>query len=99
MNKAITDGIVFTPPRFVDGLDVWSSEDGRPGSDTYDTSPNAAFVPSDPDFGGALELLKADPTTKLRHTGETPILPGCYLQITARVKAISGPLPNVRIAG
>lgn len=30
--------------------------------------------------------------------GQTPILPGCYLQIKARVKAISGPLPSVRIA-
>ncbi len=31
--------------------------------------------------------------------GQTQLLPGCYLQIKARVKAISGPLPEVRIAG
>ena len=99
MNKAITDGINFMPPAFVNGLDVWSSGDGTPGSDTYDTSPNAAFVPSDADFGGALELLKTTNTTKLRYMGQTPLFPGCYLQIRARVKAISGALPDVRIAG
>ncbi len=99
MNKAITDGIVFTPPPFSGGLDVWSSGDGTPGSDTYDTAPNAAFVPSDPDFGGALEILKISSTTKLRYTGQTPILPGCYLQVRARVKLVSGAMPDVRIAG
>ncbi|MBY5988061.1 glycosyl hydrolase family 28-related protein [Roseovarius atlanticus] len=99
MNKAITDGITFMPPPFANGLDVWSSENGTPGSDTYDGAANAAFVPADQDFGGALEVQKVQGTQKLRYMGETPILPGCYLQITARVKAVSGSLPNVRIAG
>ena len=99
MNKAITDGILFMPPAFADGLDVWSSGDGTPGSDTYDSAPNAAFVPADQDFGGCLELQKARATTRVRYTGQTPLLPGCYLRITARIKAISGNLPNVRIAG
>jgi len=99
MNKAVTDGITFMPPAFASGLDVWSSGNGTPGSDTYDNSPDAAFVPSDADFGGALELLKTQSTMKLRYTGETPILPGCYLRIRARVKAVSGALPDVRIAG
>ncbi|MEL7166073.1 MAG: glycosyl hydrolase family 28-related protein [Pseudomonadota bacterium] len=99
MNKAITDGILFMPPAFADGLDVWSSGDGTPGSDTYDSAPNAAFVPADQDFGGCLELQKASATTRVRYTGQTPLLPGCYLRITARIKAISGNLPNVRIAG
>jgi hypothetical protein len=99
MNKAITDGIVFTPPPFSGGLDVWSSGDGTPGSDTYNNAPNAAFVPSDPDFGGALEILKTESTTKLRYMGQTPILPGCYLQVRVRVKAINGALPDVRVAG
>ncbi len=98
MNKAITDGVVFMPPAFAGGLDVWSSGDGTPGSDTYDGATNAAFVPADQDFGGALELLKTDSVQKLRYMGETPILPGCYLRITARIKAISGSLPNVRIS-
>ena len=28
MNKAITDGLVLTPPKFELGLGVWSSENG-----------------------------------------------------------------------
>lgn len=99
MNKAITDGLVLAPPRFADGLAVWSSEDGTPGGVTYDTIGTAAVVPGDPDFGGTLELLKVDAVQRVRYTGETPILPGCYLRVTARVKAVSGPLPSVRIAG
>ncbi|WP_108851348.1 glycosyl hydrolase family 28-related protein [Albidovulum aquaemixtae] len=98
MNKAITDGLVFTPPQFENGLDVWSAGDGTPGSPTYAGSPNAALVPADQDFGGCLELLKNITTTKLRYMGDTPILPGCYLRIRARVKAMSGNLPAVRIA-
>ncbi len=58
MNKAITDGINFMPPLFKDGLTVWSSGDGTPGSDTYDGAANAAFVPADADFSGCLELQK-----------------------------------------
>ncbi|MEO9824325.1 MAG: right-handed parallel beta-helix repeat-containing protein [Paracoccaceae bacterium] len=99
MNKAITDGLVLAPPAFAAGLNVWSSEDGSPGSVTYDTVPTAAFVPSDTDFGGCLEVLKTDSVQRVRYTGETPLLPGCYLRVTARVKAISGPFPSVRIAG
>lgn len=98
MNKAITDGVLLMPPAFAGGLDIWSSGDGTPGSDTYDGASNAAFVPADQDFGGCLELLKTAATQKLRHMGETPLLPGCYLQIKARIKAISGNLPSVRIA-
>ncbi len=85
MNKAITEGIQFMPTAFEDGLDVWSSGDGTAGSDTYDTSGDAAFVPADQDFSGCLELLKSSSTQKLRYMGQTPILPGCYLRITARV--------------
>ncbi len=99
MNKAITDGLVLTPPAFENGLDVWSSQDGTPGSNTYASAANAAFVPADQDFGGCLELQKTTTVTKLRYMGETPILPGCYLRITARVKCVSGSLPSVRIAG
>lgn len=98
MNKAITDGLLLTPPAFADGLDVWSSGDGTPGSNTYAGATNAAFVPSDQDFGGCLELFKTESTQRLRYMGETPLLPGCYLRVTARVKAISGNLPQVRIA-
>ncbi|MDU8927157.1 glycosyl hydrolase family 28-related protein [Alisedimentitalea sp. MJ-SS2] len=98
MNKAITDGAVFMPPAFAGGLDMWSSQDGTPGQDTYENALNAALVPADQDFGGCLELQKVDATQKLRYMGETPLLPGCYLRITARVKAVSGDLPGVRVA-
>lgn len=99
MNKAITDGLLLTPPAFEAGLNVWSSENGTAGSATYAGAANAAIVPADQDFGNCLELLKTTTTQKLRYMGQTPLLPGCYLQITARVKAISGNLPSVRIAG
>ena len=98
MNKAITEGLVLMPPAFAGGLNVWSSGDGTPGSVTYDTVGTAAFVPGDADFGGCLELLKTDAVQKIRYTGETPIIPGCYLRVTARVKAISGAMPSVRVA-
>ena len=57
------------------------------------------LVAADQDFGGALELLKTQNTQQLRFMGQTPLLPGCYLRISARVKAISGNLPSVRIGG
>lgn len=98
MNKAITDGLIFMPPAFAAGLGPWSSGDGTPGSPSYAGSPNAALVPADQDFSGCLELVKTTGTVKLRHMGATPILPGCYLRVRARVKAMSGNLPAVRIA-
>lgn len=94
-----TNGAQLMPPAFEEGLDVWSSGDGTPGSATYDGASNAAFVPADQDFGGCLALVKTQSTQQLRYMGETPLLPGCYLKIRARVKAISGNLPSVRIAG
>lgn len=99
MNKAVTEGLVLMPPPFSAGLGVWSSGNGTPGSPTYDGAANAAFVPSDPDFGGCLELQKTEATQRLRWMGQSPLIPGCYLQITVRIKALSGSLPTVRIAG
>ncbi|MDA5094249.1 glycosyl hydrolase family 28-related protein [Aliiroseovarius sp. KMU-50] len=97
MNKALTDGVVFMPPPFADGLDVWSSGDGSPGSPTYDGAFNAALVPADQDFDGCLELFKSDNSVKLTYMGQTDFEQGCYLRISAKVKAISGPLPSVRV--
>src|SRR5690554_310157 len=99
MNKAVTDGILFMPPAFAGGLGVWSSGNGTPGSDTYENAHNAAIIPADQDFGSALEMQKTQSLQKLRYMGETPILPGCYLRISARIKAVSGNLPTMRIAG
>ncbi|MFD2740535.1 glycosyl hydrolase family 28-related protein [Sulfitobacter aestuarii] len=98
MNKAITEELALMPPVFAQGLDVYSSGDGTPGSDTYANAANAAFVPADQDFGGALELQKIHDVQRLRYMGETPLLPGCYLRVTARIKAVSGNLPAVQIA-
>lgn len=99
MNKAITDNIVFQPAPFGEGLDQWSAQDGTAGSPSYDGATNATLVAADADFGTCLEMHKTENTQQLRYMGQTPILPGCYLQITVRVKAVSGALPSVRIAG
>lgn len=99
MNKAITEGLVLTPPAFSEGLDVWASGDGTPGSDTYAGSGPGAYVPSDQDFAGCLEVVKTGNVQKVRYMGQTPIMPGTYLRVTARLKAVSGALPSVRIAG
>ncbi|WP_149141016.1 glycosyl hydrolase family 28-related protein [Gemmobacter caeruleus] len=98
MNKAITDGLVLMPPPFAAGLGQWSREDGTPGSATYAGAANAALVPSDQDFGGCLELQKTETTQRLRYMGQTPIEPGLYLRVTARVKVVAGNMPSVRIA-
>jgi len=99
MNKAITDGLVLMPPPFADGLNLWSREDGQPGQGSYADQPNAAFVPADQDFGGALELQKTQSTQKLRCFQQIPMQPGLYLQVRVRVKCIAGAFPAVRIAG
>ena len=59
---------------------------------------NAALVAADADFGDCLEIFKTDTVTKLRYMGQTPIRPGLYLRVSARIKVLSGLLPNVRIA-
>jgi hypothetical protein len=99
MNKAITQGLALMPPPFSAGLNLWSREDGRPGQGSYLGQSNAAFVPNDQDFAGCLELQKGASVQKLRCFQQIPFLPGLYLRVTVRIKAISGALPSVRIAG
>ncbi|ARO14017.1 hypothetical protein BVG79_00665 [Ketogulonicigenium robustum] len=99
MNKAITDGLVLMPASFAAGLANWSRGDGTPGSATYATGGAGTLVPADQDFGAALELQKTAATQKIRYMTATPLLPGLYLRITARVKAVAGALPAVQIAG
>ena len=99
MNTAESNNARLSPPPFDDGLQVWSSGDGTPGSDSYYDRANAALVPADQNFGSCLELLKTTGEQHLRYMGKTPISPGRYLKITARVKAISGNFPSVRTAG
>ncbi|UWR25915.1 glycoside hydrolase family 55 protein [Sulfitobacter sp. S223] len=88
----------YTPAPYSEGLAAYSNGNGTPGSPSYATSGNGVFVPADQDFGGALEILKTDSTQRVRYKGQTPIEPGCYVQIKVRVKAISGNLPAIRIA-
>ena len=99
MNKAITEGLVLMPPPFSAGLDLWSRDDGLTGQGSYLAQGNAAYVPSDQDFGGCLELTKTISTMKLRCFQSIPFEPGLYLRVTAKVKAVSGAFPAVRIAG
>ena len=99
MNIAITDGLQLAPPGFAAGLSAWSREEGTPGSATWANATNAALVPADQDFGPCLEIQENQAVTKLRFMAETPILPGTYLRISARLKAVAGNLPSVRIAG
>lgn len=99
MNVAVTDGVDLMPPAFIDGLDDWSSEDGTPGSATYDGAANAALVASDPDFGSCLEILTDSSSTKLRYMGEVPVKLESYLEVKVRIKVMSGAFPSIRIAG
>lgn len=99
MNIAITEGLQLDPPGFSAGLGVWSRENGTPGSATWQNANNATIVPADQDFGSCLEIVKTEDVIRLRFMGETPILPGTYLRISARLKAVAGNLPSARIAG
>ncbi|UWQ21643.1 glycosyl hydrolase family 28-related protein [Jannaschia sp. W003] len=98
MNKAITEGIRLMPEPWLDGLDDWSNQDGLPDDDSYANRTDAVVVPADQDFGGCCELSKTLDTQKIRYMVRTPVEPGCYLRVSARVKAVSGPLPRVRAA-
>lgn len=98
MNKAITDGLALMPPPFAAGLSQWSSGNGTPGSETYAGAGGGVFVPADQDFGGCLELIKVNAIQQVRWMGDTPILPGLFLRVTARVKCLAGSLPSVRVA-
>lgn len=99
MNIAITNGLLLMPPAFRAGLGIWSRGDGSSGSATWDQAPNASLVPSDQDFGPCLEIAKQQTTTSIRFMGETPMIPGVYLRVSARVKIVAGALASVRIAG
>ncbi|WP_411839321.1 glycosyl hydrolase family 28-related protein [Paracoccus sp. ME4] len=99
MNIAITNGLLLSPPAFRAGLGVWSRTDGSSGSPTWDQAANASLVPADQDFGACLEIVKQQTTTSIRFMGETPMIPGVYLRVSARVKIVAGALASVRIAG
>ena len=99
MNVAITNGLQLMPPAFRAGLGAWSRSDGASGSATWAQAANAGIVPSDQDFGSCLEIIKQESTTRVRFMGETPMIPGVYLRITARLKCVAGAFCSARIAG
>ncbi|MGN7869162.1 glycosyl hydrolase family 28-related protein [Paracoccus sp. 22332] len=99
MNIAITNGLLLMPPAFRGGLNAWSMTNGTPGSPTWGSADNGALVPADQDFGTCLEVMKQQTTTSIRFMGETPLIPGVYLRVSARIKAVAGALCSARIAG
>lgn len=91
-------GTDLSPKAFKDGLNHWSIGDGTPGSQTYDAVDSAAFVPSDGQFDGCLELQKIHATQKLRYTTRTPVQKETYIRVRTRLKCVTGNLPAARIA-
>ncbi|MCV3271528.1 right-handed parallel beta-helix repeat-containing protein [Roseobacter sinensis] len=97
MNKAITDGAELMPPAYAQAFDAYSGGSGEPGASGLGREFH--LVQGDPDFGTCLELEKTESLHRLRYRGETPLLPGCYLRVSVRIKLLEGPAPSVRIAG
>lgn len=97
---ATTEGreLDLMPPTFAEGLDDWSRGHGTPETPTYCDAPNVRMARNDADFGTCLELRKIDEIQRLRYMGEMPIPRGGFIEITAKVKALRGPVPSVRIA-
>lgn len=85
------------PPPFADGLDDWSRGDGTPDSPTYEAS-GLARLARDAEFGVCLELRTAEPVQRLRYMGEVPFPAGAFVEVSARIKVVRGPLPEARIA-
>jgi hypothetical protein len=86
------------PPPFAEGLADWSWGSGTPEAPTYDEAPFARLATGDPDFGTCLEMRKVSAIQRLRYMGELPLPAGGFTEITARLKALRGPLATVRIA-
>ena len=98
MNFHATSELDLMPPAFAEGLDDWSCGDGTPESATYDEADNARLVRGDADFGVCLELRKIAAVQRLRYMGEVPLRAGSSIEISARLKALRGSLPEARIA-
>ncbi|MGB0506231.1 MAG: glycosyl hydrolase family 28-related protein [Pikeienuella sp.] len=98
MNKSIAQNIQLMPTPFSEGLEDWSSQNGGPGSASYANSNNAQLLFTDPDFDECLEIVTNKSPQKLRFKGQTPIIPGCYLKVSARVKVVSGVMPSFEVA-
>ncbi len=99
MQAVVVSELDLMPPAFCDGLHDWSRGDGTPESATYDQSGSSeARIAEDEDFGACLEIRKTDTIQRLRYMGEVPFRPGCYIEVSARLKSMSGPRGLARIA-
>lgn len=98
MPEPLPPALDLTPPPFAEGLCDWSRGDGAPASPSYETGEAGRIAQGDPDFGACLELRKVEAVQRLRYRGELPLRPGACIEITARIKALRGPLPAARIA-
>lgn len=99
MTIAITNQLLLAPAPFSAGLELWSQGNGTENEANWATAHNAGIVPDDQHFGTCLEIRKERATTRIRYQGDTPVIPGTYLRVSARIKVLSGPLCSVRIAG
>lgn len=99
MSIAITNNILLMPPAFSAGLDIWTRSNGTESDTSWAGAHNAGIVPDDRHFGTCLEILKERSVTRIRYRGDTPIIPGVYLRVSARIKLVAGPPCSARIAG
>jgi hypothetical protein len=97
MNHHAQPDLDLMPPPFAEGLEDWSRGDGTPDGPTWDTAENARLA-RDEDFGACLELCTRRAVERVRYMGEVPLLAGGFIEVKARVKAVRGPLPAVRVA-
>jgi hypothetical protein len=98
MNPNGLPDLDLMPPAFGEGLHDWSRGDGTPDSPSYGDAPNARLAVGDPDFGECLELRKIAAVQKLRYMGEMPFRRGCFIEVSARLKALRGPLGLANVA-
>lgn len=99
MTIAYTTPDELLPVAFEDGLFNWSSGDGLSGSDTLEATGGVSLVPGDGDFGSCLEIVKTASTQRVRCMIPTELVPGRYLRVRVRLKAVSGTMPEARVAG
>lgn len=99
MTIAYTTPEELLPVAFEDGLYNWSSGDGLSGSVTLEATGGVSLVPGDGDFGSCIEIVKTASTQRVRCMIPTDMVAGRYLRVRVRLKAMSGTLPEARIAG
>lgn len=98
MNFHARPEVDLMPPPFAEGLDDWTWGEGTPDGPSYDEADFARVAPRDAMFGTCLELRTVEPVQRLRYMGELPVARGAFLEVTAALKVVRGPLPKARIA-